>query len=179
MNICKITVHSLTAAAVVVGAAICGLGSAAAASGDYSSLPVDPNLVTDSQAYSAAPLVFNPNGQPGVTAVYNHRNGGMQITSTILVLPDAQAASAAVGGFDAAAKVANGKTQSVAVGTGGQTVSGMSPNGSKSVTVLTFTEGNTAAMVEFDGPPNDSAPADLVTELGKKQDTAIRDWQAT
>jgi hypothetical protein len=179
MNIRKIAVRSLTAVAVTIGAAIGGLGSAAAASGDFSTLPVDPNLVTDSQAYSAAPLVFNPNGQPGVTAVYNHRNGGMQITSTILVLPDAPSATAALGGLDGAAKVANGKTQTVAVGTGGQTISGTSPNGSKSVTVLTFTEGNTATMVEFDGPPNDPAPADLVTELGKKQDTAIRDWQAT
>jgi hypothetical protein len=178
MNIRKIAFRSATAIAVTIGAAVGGLGSAAAA-GDYGTLPVDPNLVTDSQAYSAAPLVYMPDGQPGVQAVYNHRNGGMQITSTILVLPDAPSASAALGGLNAAGKVANGKTQSVAVGTGGQTISGMSPDGSKSVTVLTFTQGNAAAMIEFDGPPKDPAPADLVTELGQKQDTAIRDWQAT
>jgi len=135
---------------------------------------VDPNLVTDSQAYSTAPLVVNPNGQPGVTAVYNHRNGGMQITNTILILPDAAGVSAALGGLDAAAKVAGGQTQPAAVGTGGTMVSGMSPDGSKSVTVVTFTRGNAAAMLEFDGPPKDPAPADLVTELGQKQDTAIR-----
>jgi hypothetical protein len=46
------------------------------------------------------------------------------------------------------------------------------------VTVLTFTQGNAAATIEFDGAPKDPAPADLVVELGQKQDTAIRDWQA-
>ena len=57
-------------------------------------------------------------------------------------------------------------------------VSGMSPDGTKSVTVLSFTEGNAATTIEFDGAPNDPAPSDLVLELGRKQDTAIRDWQA-
>jgi hypothetical protein len=54
----------------------------------------------------------------------------------------------------------------------------MSPDASKSVTVLSFAEGNTATTTEFDGAPNDPAPSDLVLELGRKQDTAIRDWQA-
>jgi hypothetical protein len=86
-----------------------GLGSATAQPNDYSTLPVDPNLVTDSLAYNAAPPVFDPSGQPGVTAVYTHRGGDRQITNTILVLPDAQAATAAVGGA-AVGKVANGQT---------------------------------------------------------------------
>jgi hypothetical protein len=54
----------------------------------------------------------------------------------------------------------------------------MSPDGSKSVTVLSFAEGNTATTIEFAGSPKDPAPSDLVLELGRKQDTAIRDWQA-
>jgi hypothetical protein len=56
-------------------------------------------------------------------------------------------------------------------------LSGTSPDGTQSVTVLTFTQGNAAATIEFDGPPNDPVPADMVIELGQKQDTAIRDWQ--
>lgn len=178
MNIRTIVGGVTTAAALTIGTVIGGLGSAAAQPGDFAALPVDPNLIWDSQAYSAEPLVFNPNGQPGVSAVYNHRNGGMQITSTILVLPDAQAAGAALGGLDVAGKVANGQSQPASVGSGGTMVSGMSPNGSQAVTVLTFTQGNAAAMLEFAGPPNDPAPPELVTELGQKQDTAIRDWQA-
>jgi hypothetical protein len=156
-----------------------GFGYAAAQPGDFSTLPVDPNLITDSLAYNAAPLVFNPNGQPGVEAVYTHRDGSRQITSTILVLPDAQAATAALDGerAEAAGKVANGKSQPAAVGAGGTMLTGMSPDGSKSVTVLSFSQGNAAATIEFDGAANDPAPSDLVLELGRKQDTAIRDWQ--
>ena len=103
------------------------------------------------------------------------------ITSTILVLPDAQAASAALDGAKAelAGKVANGKTQPAAVGSGGTMLTGMSPDGSKSVTVLSFAEGNTATTLEFDGAAKDPAPSDLVLELGHKQDTAIRDRQAS
>lgn len=165
------------AALLGIGTNIGGLGSAAAQPNDYGTLPVDPNLVTDSLAYNAAPPVFDPSGQPGVTAVYTHRGGERQITNTILVLPDAQAATAAVGGA-AVGKVANGQTQPDAVGSGGTIVSGMLPDGTKSVTVLTFTQGNAAATIEFDGPPRDPAPADFVVELGQKQDTAIKDWQA-
>src|SRR4029450_6373783 len=165
-----------TAAVLTMG----GFGYAAAQPGDFSTLPVDPNLITDSLAYSAAPPVFNPNGQPGVQAVYTHRDGSRQITSTILVLPDAQAATAALDGARAelAVKVANGKTQPAGVASGGTMLTGTSPDGSKSVTVLSFAEGNTAATLEFDGASTDPAPSDLVLELGRKQDTAIRDWQA-
>jgi hypothetical protein len=165
------------AAAVLMFA---GFGYAAAQPGDFSTLPVDPNLITDSLAYNAAPPIFNPNGQSGVQTVYTHRDGSRQITSTILVLPDASAATAALDAAKAelAGKVANGGTQPAAVGAGGTMLSGMSPDGTKSVTVLSFTRGNTATTIEFDGAPKDPAPADLVLELGQKQDTAIQDWQA-
>ena len=154
-----------------------GFGYAAAQPGDFSTLPVDPNLITDSLAYNAAPPVFNPNGQPGVETVYTHRDGSRTITTTVLVLPDAAAAASALGGASAGL-VANGKSQPAAVGSDGTMVTGMSPDGSRSVTVLSFVEGNTATTIEFSGAPKDPAPSDLVLELGRKQDTAIRDWQA-
>ena len=164
------------ASAAIAMTAMIGMGSAAAQSTDYSTLPVDPNTITDSLAYTAAPLDMDPNGQPGVMAEYNHREGGTrQITTTILVLYDAQAAAAALGG--AAAEVADQRSQPAPVGTGGTMVTGTSPDGTESVTVLTFTEGNTATTIEFDGPPNDPAPADMVIDLGQKQAAAIKDWQ--
>jgi hypothetical protein len=170
------TIAGATVAAVVM--TVNGFGYAAAQPGDYSALPVDPNLVTDSLAYNAAPAVFNPNGQPGVETVYTHRDGSRTITSTILVLPDAQAATAALDGARAQSAVASGKSAPAAVGSGGTMVAGTSPDGTKSVTVLSFAEGNAATTIEFAGAPNDPAPEDLVLELGRKQDTAIRDWQA-
>jgi hypothetical protein len=165
-----------TAAAITINA---GLGYAAAAPGDFSTLPVDPNLITDSLAYTAAPPVFNPNGQPGVESVYTHRDGSRQITTTVLVLPDTQAAAAALDGARAqlAGEVSNGKTQSADVGSNGTMLTGMSSDGSKSVTILSFAQGDTATTIEFAGAPTDPAPPDLVLELGRKQDTANRDWQ--
>ncbi|MBP1817755.1 hypothetical protein [Mycobacterium sp. OAE908] len=175
MNKIRTMAGGFAAAAVLT---MSGFGYAAAQPGDFSTLPVDPNLITDSLAYNAAAPVFNPNGQPGVETVYTHRDGSRTITTTVLVLPDAGAATAALDGARAGLAVANGKSQPAAVGSGGTMLTGMSPDGSKSVTVLSFTEGNTATTIEFAGAPKDPAPSDLVLELGRKQDTAIRDWQA-
>ncbi|MBE1550206.1 hypothetical protein GGC64_004246 [Mycobacterium sp. OAS707] len=175
MNKIRTMAGGFAAAAVLT---MSGFGYAAAQPGDFSTLPVDPNLITDSLAYNAAPAVYNPNGQPGVETVYTHRDGSRTITTTVLVLPDAGAAAAALDGARAGLAVANGKSQPAAVGSGGTMLTGMSPDGSKSVTVLSFTEGNTATTIEFAGAPKDPAPSDLVLELGRKQDTAIRDWQA-
>jgi hypothetical protein len=71
-------------------------------------------------------------------------------------------------------QIANQKTQSVPVGTGGQLVSGTSPDGSKSVSVLYFTQGNAASTIEFSGPANDPAPSAAVIEMGQQQVAAIK-----
>ncbi len=60
------------------------------------------------------------------------------------------------------------------IGTGGTTVSGNSPDGSKSVTVLLFTQGRAFTTLEFDGPANAAVPPDFVTDVGQKQLTAIQ-----
>jgi hypothetical protein len=181
MKVPVIVAGSLTATTLLtIGVTVGGFTSASALPGDFTTLPVHPNEVTDSMAYSAAPPILYPNGQPGVTEVYTHRDGSRTITDTILVLPDAAGAAAAMTASktDLGNRIANGKTQPAAVGTGGTIVSGMSPDGSKSVSVLTFTEGNAAATVEFDGAPKDPVPTDIVNDFGQKQDTAIKSWQS-
>jgi hypothetical protein len=163
-------------AAVAIAATFGGLGSAAAQSGDFNALPVDPNLLTDSLAYSAAPFIINPNGQQGVEAKYTHREGGTRsITTTILLYPNEQAAIASLSA--AADQVAMPRKVAAAVGANGNLVSGTTLNGTQSTSVLTFNQGNVATTIEFDGPANDPAPEDFVIDLGKKQDTAILDWQ--
>jgi hypothetical protein len=169
MKVRTLAAGSLAAGLLTIG----GPGLALAAPGDYGTLPVNPNDVTDSTAYAVASSVQNPNGQPGVTAVYTHRDGSRQITETILVLPDPAAAAAALSGSPAVA-VIDPTRQPAAVGTGGTVVSGLSPDRSQSVTVLTFTEGNAASTIEFDGPANDPVPTDLVVDLGQQQAAAIR-----
>jgi hypothetical protein len=173
-----LTIRSVIAASLLtIGVTIGGFGSAAAQPVDYSTLPVNPNEVTDSTAFSAAAPVLNPEGQPGVSAVYTHRDGSRQVTNTILVLADPQAATAAMDESRRAlaGQIVDSTTQPAAVGTGGTIVSGSSPDRTQSITVLTFTQGNAFTTIEFEGPSNDPVPIDLATEYGQRQDTAIRD----
>jgi hypothetical protein len=175
------TVRRLTITALLIlSASTGGIGTAAAQPVDYGSLPVDPNAITDSTAYAVAAPVQNPDGQPGVMTVYTHRDGTRQITNTILVLADAPAATAAMdqSRTELAGQVVESTTQPAPVGTGGMILTGSSPDRTQSVAVLTFTEGDAFTTIEFEGPPNDPAPVDLVTEYGQRQATAIRDGLA-
>jgi hypothetical protein len=165
----------LAAGALTFGGMLAGMASAAAQP-NYAALPVNPNDVTDSTAYIAAAPVQNPNGQPGIEAVFTHRDGSRKITDTIVVLGSPQAASAAMDqARGTVSGLVVGTPQVAPVGTGGTIVSGNSPDGTKSVAVLTFTEGDAFTMVEFDGPANDPVPIDLVTDYGQKQAAVIRD----
>jgi hypothetical protein len=165
----------IAAGVLTIGGIVVGMGSASAQP-DYGALPVDPNQVTDSTAYVAAAPIQNPQGQPGIEASFSHRDGSRTITDTILVLDSPEAASAAMDqARGSVSGLVVGTPQVAAVGTGGSIVAGNSPDGTKSVAVLTFTEGGAFTTVEFQGPANDPVPVDLVTEYGQKQAAAIRD----
>ncbi|WP_163750998.1 hypothetical protein [Mycolicibacterium helvum] len=163
----------VTAAALLSAGMTLGTGLAAADPGDYTVLLIDPNVVTDSMAYTAAPPVLNPGGTPGATTVYTHRDG-RTITDTVWVLADPGAAAGAISSAQAATPVANSKTVSVPVGQNGQLISGKTPDGTKSLSVLYFTQGNAASALEFTGPVGDPVPLDLVTDFGKQQDALIK-----
>lgn len=47
-------------------------------------------------------------------------------------------------------------------------------DGSKSVTVLVFSEGKSFVTLEFDGKPEDPVPPAFATDIGQKQDAAIK-----
>ena len=151
-----------------------GAGLAAAQPGDYTALIIDPNVVTDSQAYTAGTPTLNPGGQPGATTVFTHRDGGRTITDTVWVLADPAAASSAINQAQGSTAIANQKLASAAVGSGGQLITGTSPDGTQSLSVLYFTEGNAASAIQFAGPAADPVPSDLVIEMGQKQDALIK-----
>lgn len=176
MRVSVIAVRSVVATTLLTaGATVVGIGSASAQP-DYGALPVNPNEVTYSTAYTAAAPIQNPQGQPGIEATYSHRDGSRTVTDTILVLGSPQAATDAM---DQARGTVSGQVvgtpQVAPVGTGGTIVSGTSPDGTRSVAVLTFTEGDAFATVECAGPANDPVPVDLVTDYGQKQASVIRD----
>jgi hypothetical protein len=165
-------------------------------SGPNSSAPVQPSdytglliQATDIDApipFTASPPTNNPNGQPGAAITFStqphpeDQNGltvkQVHIRDTVQVLPDPAAATSALN----SAKTGQGsvvkdpKTDSTNVGTGGTTLSGESPDGSKGVTVLLFTEGRGFVTLEFDGPVDSLPPSDFVTDVGQKQDAAVK-----
>jgi hypothetical protein len=56
----------------------------------------------------------------------------------------------------------------------GTLFSGSSPDQSKSVTVVMFTQGKAFATLEFDGAPNDPVAVDFANDVGQKQDAAVK-----
>ncbi|WP_445164508.1 hypothetical protein ACTXG5_19815 [Mycobacterium sp. Dal123C01] len=151
-----------------------------------SSAPVQPNdytgwliQATDIDApvpFTGTPPTNNPNGQPGAATTFNTQDNTHIIKDTIQVLPDPGAATTALN----AAKSGQGNaikhpnTEATKVGTDGTVVSGNSPDNSKGIAVLLFTEGNAFVTLEFDGPPDTLPPPDFINDIGQKQDAAVK-----
>lgn len=174
-----ISLFGVGVGAVAVPLAVpAAIPTAAAQPSDYSNLPIDPNDLTDDDlVFTVLSSVPNPNGNPGIETVYTHRDGTRIITNTIHVLADP---AAATGALDAARGGLNNLVpgaipQPVPVGNGGTVVAGLSPDRSKSVTVLVFTEGKAFAQIEFDGPPNDPVSMQQVIDVGQVQVVDLRD----
>ncbi|OBG61105.1 MULTISPECIES: hypothetical protein [unclassified Mycobacterium] len=143
---------------------------------DYTGLLIQASDINAPIPFTATPPTTNPNGQPGVATTFKDEDGSHVIKDTIQVLADPGAATnalnAAKGGQGDVIK--NPTTQAAAVGTGGTTLLGNSPDHNKGVTLLMFTEGRAFVTLQFDGPPDTLAPADFVNDVGQKQDAAIK-----
>jgi hypothetical protein len=160
--------------------------SATGSSGPASSAPAQPTdytrlliQATDIDApiqFLGNPPVNNPNGQPGVATTFSTQDNSHAIKDTIQVLADPAAATdalnAAKGGQANAIK--DPQMGSANVGTGATTLSGNSPDRSKGVLILLFTEGKAFVTLEFDGPTDSLPPQDFVNDVAQKQDAAIK-----
>jgi hypothetical protein len=149
--------------------------SAQAQSADYARLLIQASDIQTPMVFTAGPVTPNPKGQAGVETTFSNDDKTRQIRDTILVFGDPAAAASAL---DAAkAKLADsvhGTPGPAAVGTGGTTVSGNSPDGSKGVMMVLFTEGKAFATLNFVGPTDMLPPPDFATELGQKQASVIK-----
>lgn len=121
------------------------------------------------------PVTPNPGGQPGVSGGFTNAAGNRAIGDTIMILPDAAAAATALDGAKSAlGSNVTGAPQPASVGSNGIVASGPSPDNSKFVAVLLFTEGKAFTTIEFDSAPGDPVPPDVVMGIGQKQDDAIK-----
>jgi hypothetical protein len=150
--------------------------SVSAEPSDYSALLIKAtDIVVPNDTFSAQPAIPNPGAQPGVAGSFTNAAGTRVIGDTIMILPDASAASTALdGALSALGNNVTGTPQSASVGSNGVIASGPSPDNSKFVAVLLFTEGKAFTTIEFDSAPNDPVPPEVVTDIGQKQDDAIK-----
>jgi hypothetical protein len=150
--------------------------SASASPSDYSTLLIKAtDIVVPNDTFSAMPATPNPGGQPGVAGSFTNTAGSRVIGDTIMILPDASAANTALdGAVSALGSNVTGPPQSASVGSNGVIATGTSPDNSKAVTVLLFTEGKAFTTIEFDSAADDPVPPEVVTDIGQKQDDAIK-----
>ncbi len=159
--------------------------STASPSADYGALLIKASDITQPADFftNAPPTGFtagapttNPNGKPGVAGVFKSQDGSRQISDTVLILADEAAAKSALDAAVAGVgrSVSFPTPQSFSVGDNGTLFSGPSPDQSKSVTVVMFTQGKAFITLEFDGAPNDPVATDFANDVGQKQDAAIK-----
>jgi len=142
---------------------------------DYTGLLIRASDLNAPRGFTATPPINNPNGQPGAATTFSDQDRTHVIFDSIRILPDPAAAVRALESAKATRDgYVHGIPEPIAVGAGGTTISGPSPDGSKGVTLLLFTEAAAFAELEFDSPPDDLVPVDFVTDVGLKQDAAIK-----
>ena len=142
---------------------------------DYTTLLIKASDINAPEPFTASPAVKNPNGQQGATATFSDQDHSHVIIDTIQVLPDPAAAANALDSARAMRhETLQAKPMSVDVGVDGTTITGTSPDRSKGLTVLLFTEGKAFVSLEFDGPSYALAPPEFIHDVGDKQDAAIK-----
>lgn len=149
--------------------------SRAAVPADYTGLLIPASDIRAPEVFTAGTPVTNPDGRVGVTTSFSNQDRSHVIYDTIEILADPAAAASALANRKGALDgTVHGVADPIAIGSGGTTVSGPSPNGDKGVTVLLFTEGRAFVELEFDGPAQAPAPPDFVTDVGRRQDDAVK-----
>ncbi len=150
--------------------------SAPAQPNEYAKLLIQASDINAPVPFTAAPPTSNPNGQPGVATTFKDDDGSHAIKVTIQVYDDPDDATNALntakgqqGGV-----IKESSTQPSTIGSGGTMLLGNTPDRSKGVVILLFTEGKAFATLEFDGPADTLAPPDFVNDVGQKQDAAIK-----
>lgn len=149
--------------------------SATAQPSDYTRLLIATSDINAPEIFTATPPINSPNGQPGASTTFSNNDHTHVIIDSIQVLSDPAAAQSALESAKSTHDgYVHGAPVPIEIGTGGTTISGPSPDGAKGVTLLLFTEGNAFVELEFDGPPSSLVPPDFVTDVGQKQDAAVK-----
>jgi hypothetical protein len=151
--------------------------SAAANAADYQRLLLSAGDVSDADdTFDQRSNEADPGGRAGASAFFVNDRDTRAISDTVLVYPDAGAASSTLKQTTATLTdlVAGGTPTSAPVGTDGVTISGTHPDDDKSVTLLYFTQGRALVRLEFQSATGDATTERFVTTIGKMQQIALR-----
>lgn len=197
MDVARSSAARWAVAAIAVAAAIagCGGGNKASPTSSRAAAPSTSSSVASPSPgqpmdYSALlirasdmgpdltapqPPVLNPNNAPGVAQLFANADNSRRIGDSILIVADPATAAAGIDNTKAnyGSKV-KGTWQPVDVGSNGTMISGTSPDNSQAVTVLLFSEGRALVNLEFDSAAGDPIDPAVVTDIGRKQDAAIK-----
>ncbi len=121
------------------------------------------------------PPVLNFNNTTGVAQLFVNADKSRRIGDTILIVDDPAVAAAGLENTKTNyAKKVTGTWQPVDVGSNGAMISGTSPDNSQSITVLLFTEGARSSTWNSTAAPGDPIDPGLATDIGRKQDAAVK-----
>jgi hypothetical protein len=151
--------------------------AAAPEAGDHSNLLMTAaDLTSLGEAFTSDPPVLNPNGVPGVAQAFHSADNTATIGDTILIFADPSEATNSITHLtqNTLGKIVTGAPEPSPVGSNGTVAAGTSPDGSKAVTVLMFTEGTAFVTLEFDSAPSNPVPPDFAQSVGQKQLDAIK-----
>lgn len=151
--------------------------SAQPAPTDYRPLLVTAADVSDDEdTFTERSRDSDPNGQTGASAFFVNAGDNRAIAVTVLIYPDAATASATLTQVAGTLgdQVRGGTAAPAPVGADGTAISGTSPDGSKAVTMLLFTQGRALVRLEFQSAPGDATTSEYVNSIGKMQQIALR-----
>jgi hypothetical protein len=163
------TATSATSAATTTSAP----AASPAAGADYSKLLLKPADIDPS--FTVNEPTLNPNGVPGIGQTMTNPGKNENILFAIFVDQTPAAAVQSLQGFkDGLAKEVTGQPQSADVGDGGFIATGTSPDGSKAITEVYFTEGKAMVNIEFESAANDPVQSETALAIAKMQDTQVK-----
>ena len=151
-------------------------GANPATPSDYSNLLIKPGDVGP-QATADGPPIPNPGGLTGVGQTFRNPDGKRIIVDTIAVYPDPSGAAPMIPAMkDELGRKITGAQQPVDIGSNGFMVAGVAADPSKQMEIseVVFTEGRTLVDLEFDCSQGNPTPNDVLLDLARKQDAAIK-----
>lgn len=144
---------------------------------DYSRLLLQPGDLSDAEdTFAVRSTSSDPGGFPGASALFVNEEDTRAVADTVVIYPDAATASTTLReALPSIDKVVTGATPRPApVGADGTMAVGTSPDGTKSATLLLFTQGPALVRLEFQSALGDATTDEFVINIGKMQQIALR-----